>query len=194
MIRDTRYHGVQILKSPLDLWVYQEILHEHPVDLVVETGTFNGGSALYLAHLMDRLQRGRILSIDIDVRADLPQHPRIEYITGSSTSPDTVERVRRETKGAEVLVVLDSDHSRAHVLAEMRVYADMVSAGSYLIVEDGNVNGHPVFVDHGPGPQEAIAEFLKERSDFSIDKAREKFLLTMNPNGYLRRTSKRRLP
>ena len=164
VIRDTRYHGVQILKSPLDLWVYQEILFAHPVDVVVETGTFSGGSALYLAHLMDQLGRGRILSIDIEGRADLPSHPRIEYLTGSSTSPDIVEFVRKETAGAEVLVVLYSDHAQSHVLDEMKCYSDLVKPGGYMIVKDGNVNGHPVFVD-----QEAIREFLTQRSDFVID-------------------------
>ena len=190
VIRNTRYHGVQILKSPLDLWIYQELLSRDPVDLVVETGTFNGGSALYLAHLMDQLGRGRVLSIDIDFDESWPKHPRIEYLTASSVAETTIQKVHRAAADADrTMVILDSDHARDHVLAEMRAYADLVSIGSYLIVEDGNVNGNPVFVDHGPGPQEAIGAFLAERRNFVVDKDQEKFLLTMNPNGYLKRAS-----
>jgi cephalosporin hydroxylase len=86
-----------------------------------------------------------------------------------------------------VLVILDSDHSRDHVLEEMRMYADLVTPDSYLIVEDTNVNGHPVFPEFGPGPMEAVDAFLAERSDFIIDRSREKLLMTFNPGGYLKK-------
>ena len=92
VIQNTWYHGIQILKSPLDLWIYQEILAEHPVDLLIETGTHNGGSALYLAHVMDRLNRGRIVSIDV-LERERPKHNRIEYLLGSSTSQTIVREV-----------------------------------------------------------------------------------------------------
>lgn len=85
------------------------------------------------------------------------------------------------------MVILDSDHSREHVSAELRALANLVTPGSYLIVEDTNVNGHPVGLEHGPGPMEALDAFIAERRDFTIDSRREKFLLTFNPRGYLKR-------
>ena len=85
------------------------------------------------------------------------------------------------------MVDLDSNHSKQHVLEEMRAYAPMITIGNYLIVEDTNINGHPVLPEFGPGPMEAVEEFLKENHDFVPDPSREKFLVTFNPGGYLRK-------
>lgn len=85
------------------------------------------------------------------------------------------------------MVFLDSDHQKDHVLKEMIIYSRFVSEGSYLIVEDSNINGHPVYTDFGPGPMEAIDEFLKGNKNFIVDKKMEKFFLTFNPRGYLLR-------
>ena len=87
------------------------------------------------------------------------------------------------------MVVLDSDHSAKHVLEELRIYDKYVIPGSFLIVEDGNMNGNPILPYSGPGPGEALGQFLKENSDFEADKSKEKFLMTFNPNGYLRRVN-----
>ena len=142
-----------------------------------------------MAGVCDLLGQGRIITIDISVaykqRVD---HPRITYIHGSSLSDSTLETVRAAAAGAErVLVLLDSDHSRDHVLAEMRAYAPLVTPGSYLVVEDTNINGHPVAPDFGPGPMEALDEFLADDTAFEVDRECEKFLLTFNPRGDLRR-------
>jgi hypothetical protein len=88
-----------------------------------------------------------------------------------------------------VIVILDSDHSKEHVLRELMIYSELVSTGSYIIVEDTNMNGHPVAAHSGPGPMEAVSEFLKQNRRFRIDRSREKFLMTFNPMGYLRRVS-----
>ena len=85
------------------------------------------------------------------------------------------------------MVILDSDHSRDHVLRELELYAPFVTRGCYLVVEDTNVNGHPVVPGFGPGPMEAVTAFLRTAADFTVDHAREKFMLTFNPSGYLRR-------
>ncbi len=184
----TRWLGVDVWKCPFDLWIYQEILHEVHPDWIIECGTAHGGSALYLASLCDLLGRGRILTIDIEARPNRPQHPRISYLHGSSTASETVETVKRLVPpGATTVVILDSDHRAAHVLEELRLYSPLVTPGSYLIVEDTNVNGHPVYRRHGPGPMEALDAWLSTTSDFAIDPAREKFWLTQNPRGYLRR-------
>ena len=186
--KDTYWLGVRTQKCPLDLWVYQEILNETRPDLILETGTAHGGSALYLASVCDLLGRGEVVTVDISPVEGRPQHDRITYLTGSSTADEVVGEVERlATDHERVLVILDSDHSRDHVLDELRIYSRLVSPGSYLVVEDSNVNGHPVLAEHGPGPMEALEEFLAESDEFEVDAAREKFFLTFNPRGYLRK-------
>jgi cephalosporin hydroxylase len=186
--KDTYWLGVRTQKCPLDLWVYQEILHETRPDLILETGTAHGGSALYLASVCDLLGRGEIVTVDIHPVEGRPEHDRITYLTGSSTTDQVVREIERFVADRErVLVILDSDHSRDHVLDELRIYSRFVSPGSYLVVEDTNVNGHPVMPEHGPGPMEALEQFLDETDEFEIDPAREKFFLTFNPRGFLRK-------
>lgn len=188
--RNTTWLGTDVLKCPLDLWVYQEILHELRPDWIVETGTFDGGSASYLASLCDLLGSGQVLTIDPREHPGRPAHPRITYVRGLSTDPEVVAGVAERVVGARcVLVLLDSDHSRDNVLAELRAYHRFVTPGSYCVVEDGNVGGHPVAREFGPGPTEAIRAFLAESPAFEVDHSREKFYLTFNPGGYLRRVA-----
>jgi cephalosporin hydroxylase len=187
---NTHWLGVPAQKCAFDLWVYQEILHELRPAAIVECGTAGGGSALFLASICDMLDQGSVITIDITEYPDRPEHPRITYLSGSSTDAQVFEQVERLVGGrAPVLVILDSNHERDHVLDELRLYGPLVSPGSYLIVEDSNVNGHPVVQAFGPGPSEAIADFLAETDEFSVDATREKFFLTFNPGGYLRKRS-----
>ena len=181
------WFGYQLLKCPMDLWIYQELLVRRRPDVIVETGTFLGGSALYLAMVLDQIGHGRVITIDAIPRAGRPVHPRIEYILGSSTDPAIVQRVTKSVEGEHAMVILDSDHSANHVHAEMTAYSPLVKPGDYMIVEDTNVNGHPAWPSFGPGPMEAVNRFLAERDDFEIDARCERFLLTLNPRGYLRR-------
>jgi len=184
----TSWLGTTVLKCPLDLWSYQEILVETKPDLIVETGTHLGGSALYMAGVCDLIGSGRIVTVDLVDRPGRPIHGRITYLEGSSTSAEVVEQVTAHARDAErVMVILDSDHSRDHVLRELELYAPLVSKGCYLVVEDTNVNGHPVLPGFGPGPMEALNEFLRGTNDFEADSSREKLMLTFNPSGYLRR-------
>ena len=185
---NTKWLGVPVQKCPLDMWVYQEIMAEIRPDLVVETGTADGGSALFLASVCDSLGAGRILTVDIKKSPLRPEHERIEYLVGSSVQDEVVARAREAASGAKcVMVILDSDHRKPHVLEELRLYGPLVTSGSYMIVEDTNLNGHPVHPGHGPGPMEAVETFLADRADFERDPSREKFMLTFNPKGYLRR-------
>jgi len=181
--------GAQALKNPLDLWVYQEILFETRPQLIVETGTYRGGSALFLASMCDLLGGGEIVSIDIEpLREDYPRHPRIAYLGGrSSTDPAVLDEVRGRARGRPTLVVLDSDHSQAHVEAELEAYAPIVPVGCYLIVEDSNIG--QIRKDLMPGPAQAIETFLAGNDEFEVDREREKFLITFNPSGYLRRVA-----
>jgi cephalosporin hydroxylase len=184
----TRWLGVKLAKCPLDLWVYQEIIYALKPDVIVESGTGGGGSSLFLASMCDLIDHGRIVTIDIDEDRKRPQHHRITQLFGSSTSENVIKQVREIVgQGNTVMVILDSDHSKDHVLNELRLYSPLVSLESFLIVEDSNINGHPVGPNAGPGPMEAIEAFLQENTQFSIDKDKEKFLMTFNPNGYLKR-------
>ena len=195
--KGTTWMGVPIRKCALDLWLYQEIVHDLRPDLIVECGTAFGGSALYLAQLCDLVGNGRVVTVDIDEwdlvvpgYAGRPQHERITYVLGSSTDPEIVATVRGHVPdGGTVMVVLDSDHRHHHVLAELRAYADLVTPGSLLVVEDTMLNGHPVHAGFGPGPMEALEAFLAEDSRFQVEPLHEKFLTSFNPRGYLRRTA-----
>lgn len=185
---NTNWLGTKVLKNPLDMWVFQEIVNETRPDVIVEAGTFWGGSALYLANLFDLLGHGQVVTIDIEEMKGRPRHPRIHYLLGSSTAPEIVAEVKSFLSPQDkVMVILDSDHHKPHVLQELKIYSQLVTKGSYLIVEDTDINGHPVFRSFGPGPMEAIEEFMQTNSDFVADRSREKFLMTHNPKGYLRR-------
>ena len=186
--RNTYFMGQPILKCPLDLWLYQEIVHVLRPAVIVETGTAFGGSALYLASICDLVGTGRVVTVDVTDRPGRPVHPRITYLTGSSVDPEIVARIRTGIGSASpVMVLLDSDHGRDHVLAELEAYAPLITKGSYLVVEDTNLNGNPVEPDYGPGPMEATEAFLADHPEFAHDAAMDKFLLSFNPRGYLKR-------
>lgn len=181
------WFGHHVLKCPLDLWVYQELLVRTRPDVVIETGTKFGGSALYLAMLLDQIGHGRLITIDINAQPDCPKHNRIRYVSGSSIDPVVVALVREDVGSQRAMVVLDSNHHADHVYQELIAYSPLVLQGNYLIVEDTNVNGHPAYPEFGPGPMEAVGKFLSEGDDFVIDQRCERFLMTLNPRGYLRR-------
>lgn len=186
--RDTHWLGTPILKCPLDLWLYQELLHEHRPQLIVESGTNRGASAHFLATLCDILGEGEVITIDIERYGAPPEHPRLTHRIDSATSLETLDYVRGRAAGKErVMVILDSDHTAAHVREELALYADVVTPGGYLIVEDTNVNGHPVAPEFGPGPMEALDAFLAADPRYVVDARQDKFLMTMNPRGLLRR-------
>lgn len=182
----TTYFGIETWKCPFDIWVYQELLHEIRPELIVETGTHRGGSALFFAHQFDLLGGGEVITVDVQPHPDKPDHPRITYHHGSSLDDDFYGLVTDRARSLDrVMVVLDSDHSCRHVLAELERFAPLVSPGCHVVVEDSNVNGHPIYPEFGPGPMEAIEAFLPDHPEFSVDRDREKLLMTFNPSGYL---------
>lgn len=191
-VLNTFWMGTQTMQTPLDLWVMQEILHETKPDFLLETGTRKGGGAMYYASLMDLMDKGRVLTVDIE---DLkkPAHPRVQFFHGSSTDASIVNRMKAEMPtGARAMVVLDSDHAKEHVLNELDMYAPLVCQGCYLVVQDTHLNHHPVFVPFSPGPgkqgpMEALDEWLPRHPEFVIDASREKYGLTFNPKGWLKR-------
>jgi len=188
------YRGVRILKFPSDLWNYQEIFAERRVDWVLETGTRHGGSALYFADLLQlNGARGRVISVDVDAGANMVgSHPRIDFLLGDSAAPAMLERVKQAlpAERGTLFMILDSEHRKDHVLKELELFTPLLRRGDYLVVEDTCVNGHPLRPDFGPGPYEALQEFLAARPGlFERDLAREqKFGFTFAPRGYLVRT------
>lgn len=172
--------GFPAIKNPVDAWIYQEIIFETKPDLIIETGSFKGGSALFFANMFDLLGNGRVISIDTK-GYDKPEHQRIKWLTGSSTQSDLVSHVRKEARDRKVMLILDSDHEAGHVLGELRSYADLVPKGGYIVVED------TWWKPGNGGPWDAVQEFLSDRTDFEIDKSRERYLMTNNPNGFLKR-------
>ena len=190
-----RWAGIPTLQNPMDVWITQEILHEVKPDFIVETGTFHGGSAIMWATFLSAINpEGRIITVDIeDNTAEAKKNPifqeKVDFYLGSSTDPEITAEIAERVKGKKVLVILDSLHTKDHVLDELEIYGDMVSTGSYMIVQDGFLNGHPITLgrDHGPGPWEAVEAFMPTTENFEIDKGRERLILTWNPNGYLKR-------
>lgn len=188
-----RWFGLLTQQNPNDVWIIQEIIVEVKPDFIVETGTLYGGSAVLWAMILEQVNpQGRVITVDIENQtAEARQlrlfREKVDFLLGSSTDPKIVGEIRRRVEGKRVLVVLDSDHRKDHVLKEMESYGPLVSVGSYLIVQDSNVNGHPVFKDFGPGPMEAIEAFLASRQEFVPDPDRERLLFTMHPRGYLKR-------
>jgi cephalosporin hydroxylase len=189
------YRRVRILKTPTDLWNYQEIFAERRIEWVIETGTRHGGSALYFADLLELAKApGKVLTVDNDHSAlQLPGHGRIELILGDSADPELARRLARmlPAERGPLFMILDSDHRAAHVARELEVLTPLLRAGDYLVVEDTCINGHPVRPGFGPGPMEALVEFLaRHPGQFARDVSREeKFGFTCAPFGYLVRNA-----
>lgn len=180
----TFYEGVPILKNPLDLWVAQEIIWDLRPTLIIETGTAYGGSALFYARQLDRVGAGKVVSIDLEPEEKVPTHERISYIKHfSSTHKDVVDYVAKAAAThPRVMVILDSDHSKHHVLDEMDAYAPMVSPGQFLVVEDTNLNGRPVPIlwKGGLGPGPAVDEWLPNHPEFARSTMAERYLMTFH--------------
>jgi len=189
----TSWLGVPTAQNPNDAWIHQEIIVQVKPDFIVEAGTQYGGSAALWATILQQVNPdGRVITIDIkdqvSAAKELPiVKDKVEFLLGSSVDPAIVAQLTKRVKGKKVLVILDSNHSKTHVFAEMKAYAPLVSKDSYLIVQDTNVNGHPVDKKFGPGPMEAVNEFLATNDQFRPDREAERLMFTMHPKGYLKR-------
>lgn len=184
--------GHECWKMPTDMLIYAEMIHELRPATIIECGTYRGGSTLFFANLLDINGAGNVVSVDIwdnddigpDPRGNLrPVHPRITYVKGSSVAPAVVDQVRGLIEPGPTFVILDSDHTADHVRAELDIYAPLASV---LVVEDTNL-GHEVLPAWGPGPREAVDDWLPEHPEWFADRTMERLLLTCAPNGFLRR-------
>jgi cephalosporin hydroxylase len=187
------WHGIRTLKLPSDIWNYQEIIFERGIEHVIETGTRHGGSAVFFAEtLAARRAAGPVVSIDIDANSrQIKGCQGVHFLTGDSGSPAIVAQALEllPSSRGPLFLILDSDHSRDHVLRELRAWVPRLRARDYLVVEDTIVNGHPVRPEHGPGPWEAIEQYLAEAPGLLVhDAAREaKFGATFAVRGYYTR-------
>lgn len=212
--------GRPAIQFPNDAWALQELVWKIKPDLIIETGIAHGGSLVLSASLLamldmcDAIETGatinpkeskrKVLGIDIDIRAHnraaIEAHPmasRIQMIQGSSIAPEIVAQVHAVAANySRILVMLDSNHTHAHVFAELQAYASLTSVGSYCCVFDTIVEDMPIemFPDRpwGPGdnPKTAVWEYLKTHPEFEIDKSiQHKLLITVAPDGYLKRIS-----
>jgi cephalosporin hydroxylase len=186
----TQWLGFPIFKMPQDLITLTDIIWQTKPQLIIESGTAAGGSALFMASYCDAMNFGKILSIDLrPVDRNYPAHPRITFLGGHSSVD---EGVLREVQSyvdfykGPIMVILDSDHAAAHVAKELEAYCGFVTPGSYLVVEDVNVNNHPVLAEHGPGPYEAMHEFLPRHPEFKEDLKVARWQL-FSQHGWLRR-------
>lgn len=186
--------GVPMIKNPLDAWAFSEILYEVKPERVIEIGSGAGGTTLYLANLLDLIGNGVVISIDINREIFTAKHKRIIEITGDSHSLSTFRKAAKLCKGKSVLVIHDGDHNKGAVLKDLRTYSRLVTLNSYFIVEDGildlfaptSVIGLSGGVEEGP--LAAVQEFLQENTAFHVDRRWERYIITYNPQGYLKRT------
>lgn len=202
-VHQTNWFGEPILNLPQDMFAIQEIMFRTRPDYVLEIGAAWGGSLLFYSTIMEAIGGKGVIAVDIFIPEDLKERigshgkisDRIRWIEGSSTDDDTLAQVRDIIgNDANVLVILDSDHTHDHVLKELELYSQFIKAGQYLICSDTVIENLPP-QEHrprpwGPGnnPMTAVRDFLQRNDRFEVDEDLEaKLLLTCNPRGYLRR-------
>lgn len=194
--------GIPIIQYPQDIVAMQELVWKLKPDLIIETGVARGGSIIFYSSLLELMGKGEVLGIDIDIRSHnrkaIESHPmfkRISLIEGSSISEETLAKVKKTVVGKEVIMVLlDSNHTHEHVIEELKLYSSFVTKGSYLVVFDTVIDDLPDNLvsnrswGKGNSPKSAVHEFLRDHSEFVIDKSiQNKLLLTVAPDGYLKR-------
>lgn len=192
--------GIPIIQMPEDLLMMQELIYKLRPDVLVETGTAHGGTAVFYASIMELLGRGRVISIDVEIRKynrlAILSHPlsrRITLLEGSSTDAATLQKLETLIQpGESVLVALDSNHSLEHVSAELQAYSRLVTPGSYLVVFDGVMamltdapGGKPEW--EGDNPSLAVEQFISSQPQFERDPYYNRLAVTYCPGGFLKR-------
>ncbi len=193
--RRTKWLGVDVYQWPTDLLALQDLIVTTRPDFIVETGTAQGGSALFYASILELIGNGAVITVDVDqteAERILPRgsliRERIKLIKGDSASNEILEEIKRTVKGsANLHVFLDSHHDAEHVERELRNLSQLVGVGRHIVVFDTNVEEEPEWRGHGP--LTAVKRFLDANKNFVIDPAWEKFIVTLCPKGFLKRIS-----
>ena len=194
--------GIPIIQLPADIMATQEVIWKTKPDIIIETGVARGGSVLFMASILEMMGNGQVIGVDIDIRKhnresieSPPMSKRVTLIEGGSVDESILKQVRANIPdGARVMVVLDSDHSRDHVLEECRAYGPMVTKDCYMVVADTLV-GH---LDEKEAPQNrsqvwfkgndpltALQDYMLESDRFEIDlEINGKLVLSSSPGGY----------
>lgn len=170
---NNHWQGFQIKQCPFDLMSYQSLIYQIQPRTIVQTGIAGGGSLLFFAHMLDMQNapvEAKVIGIDQILRSEALKlkHPRIEMIQGNSTDPQVLAEIQQRLIPGRRLISLDSDHHASHVRAELEAFTPLLHKGDFLVVEDTNLNGHPVFRNFGPGPKEALIDFLKLTDAFQV--------------------------
>ena len=196
-----KWLGRPIIQYPQDMIAIQEIIWSVKPDLIIETGIAHGGSLIFSASILELIGNGKVLGIDIDIREhnriQIEKHKlykRIILIQGSSVDKTVVKKVYDLAEGKKrVMVFLDSNHTRDHVLKELKIYSPLVKKGGYLVIFDTVIEDMPSKFfskrpwDKGNNPKSAVYEFLKTNERFKIDNGiLNKLLITVAPDGYLK--------
>lgn len=197
---EVNWMGIPVIQTAEDMIIMQEIIYDVRPDFIIETGIAHGGSLIYFASLLEILGKGRVIGIDIEIRKHnkilLEKHPMVKRITsieGDSTSKEIFEKIRNIIpEKSKILVILDSNHTRDHVLKELNLYSSLVSRGSYIIVEDTimpEVAGYKHAKDYysSDNTKQAINIFMKDNKKFIIDRTREKLGFTYFSGGFLKK-------
>lgn len=179
---EPRWKGHILWKYPSDILLYAQAIFANKPDWIIETGTAWGGSAVFFGDMLSLVgSPGKVISIDVDPRRT-PDHPKVEYIVGSSTDPEVVSRVRSMVAGGSVMASLDSDHRERHVRRELRYYSGIVTKGQYLVVEDCHV-----WADVAYAPGRAVEWFLGRTDRYRLEDVEWQYLVAITRGGWLKR-------
>lgn len=197
---EVNWLGMPIIQTPEDILMFQELIFNEQPDVIIETGIAHGGSLIFYSSIMELLGKGRVIGVDIEIRKHnrqlIEKHPmvsRIEMLEGSSTDPETISLIKSKLKPTDkVIVILDSNHTTAHVYDELMLYSKLVTPGSYLIVCDTIM---PELEGLKPAPKDigvnnamlGMEKFLKENNNFETDPYYNKLYVTNHPKGFLKK-------
>ena len=182
----TSWLGRAITSAPTDLLAYQELIVEIRPDVVIETGAGDGGRSLFLASILEMVGHGRVVAIGA-VADDRPTHDRLVHLDGDLLGGALDDRLVELVGDGRAMVVLGSVADRATTRREFEKLERFVPVGSCVVVAETIVNGNPVWPAFGPGPAEGVKQILGEHGEFVADRGLEKYSLTFNPGGFLRR-------
>lgn len=185
------WRGTFIQKNPLDLWIYTELIQKVKPSIIIETGTYKGGSAKFFSDIQKTIQlQGTVLTIDIKQDLTWPDfrtYPDIIFLKGQSQSSQIIKTASSYIFQDDIVMIsLDAGHSPEEVFTELVNYSPFVTLGSYIVVEDTHV-GQDNYGKGIPGPKEAVDMFLNTTDKFVADKSCERFGVTYNPGGWLKR-------